>query len=217
MSEHQMCTHKSSPKNQRTVIGTGDFAHLVLMQKCVKLPGRECVYSPSESRSIRASIRPQTPARVVQTCQSRSAFLQKPKHLKNMTIFWSFSLFFFFLLISTSTWDKIKKNLSAGPQNFTGFTEDLEASKGIFLEETHPRRSSAGRGSPSWRGCSTPSWVSSSFSPPSAQIPPVVSLTLLRSPKLRIRTISEQLKQNNKKTAILEAMLFHINDLFGRK
>lgn len=87
MSEHQMCTHKSSPKYQRTVIGTGDFAHLVLMQKCVKLPGRECVYSPSESRSIRASIRPQTPARVVQTCQSRSAFLQKPKHLKNMTIF----------------------------------------------------------------------------------------------------------------------------------
>lgn len=129
MSEHQMCTHKSSPKYQRTVIGTGDFAHLVLMQKCVKLPGRECVYSPSESRSIRASIRPQTPARVVQTCQSRSAFLQKPKHLKNMTIFWSFSLFFFFLLISTSTWDKIKKTLSAGPQNFTGFTEDLEASK----------------------------------------------------------------------------------------
>lgn len=124
MSEHQMCTHKSSPKYQRTVIGTGDFAHLVLMQKCVKLPGRECVYSPSESRSICASIRPQTPARVVQTCQSRSAFLQKPKHLKNMTIFWSFSLFFFFLLISTSTWDKIKKTLYAGPQNFTGFTED---------------------------------------------------------------------------------------------
>lgn len=126
MSEHQMCTHKSSPKYQRTVIGTGDFAHLVLMQKCVKLPGRECVYSPSESRSIRASIRPQTPARVVQTCQSRSAFLQKPKHLKNMTIFWSFSLFF--LLISTSMWDKIKNSVCGTPE-FHWIHRRLEASK----------------------------------------------------------------------------------------
>lgn len=56
MSEHQMCTHKSSPKYQRTVIGTGDFAHLVLMQKCVKLPGRECVYSPSESLYVLPSV-----------------------------------------------------------------------------------------------------------------------------------------------------------------